>query len=128
MPIPTTGGRPHANIAHGYVYGVLKKAPDDGKAFIAELWKKLDEKVAGYPDHKPYIELSLMEDTDHHGNAKQQRAGKEVVLFVSFPNQLPPGHDVAHERIHDLAETINPNNNAAFGLSNHWCCYSDTGG
>lgn len=117
---------PHDDtIAHGYIYGELKAPPPDPKAFLKSTHAALQQKIGKYPDHKPYVRLSLMEDTEYHGKQKKQRPGTALVGFVSFPNQLPPGHDVAHERIHDLAATIDPHNNAAFGLANHWCCYQD---
>lgn len=121
-------GDPVKDVAHGYVMGVLKEAPKDGtaaKKLLDSVWTALQAKNAKYPTHKAEMTLSLMEVTDHHGTKKVQIPGKDVFIFIWFPHQLPPGNSVAHDRIHDLASTIDPHNNAAFGLSNHWCCYSD---
>lgn len=122
-------GRPNKEIAHGYATGFLKREPKDAadaKRVLDEIWADLQARNNGYPDHKAHMELSLMEVTAGH-KSKVRAPGKELFLFVSFPNQLPPGNDIAHQRIHDLADTINSNSNCAQGLGNHWCCYSDKG-
>lgn len=119
------------DVAHGYVQGVLKERPTDGaaaKKVLDGVWTALQAKNAKYPTHKAEMTVSLMEVTEHHGTNKIQIPGKEVFIFIWFPNRLAPGSDLAHERIHDLASTIDPHNNAAFGLSNHWCCYQDEPG
>lgn len=120
-------GRPHLGIAHGYATGMLRQAPRDAadaKRVLDDIWADLQAKNNGWPDHRAYMELSLMEVTASH-KGKDRPPGREVFLFASFPDQLPPGDAVAHTRIHDLADTINSNSHVAAGLGNHWCCYSD---
>ena len=122
--------------AHGYIVEQLKEAPKDqkgAKTVLASIKADLDAantkfpskaKKHGFPSEKPpRLEISLMEDTPKHKGSSRV-PGKQVIVFVSF-NPVPPGHEVAHEHIHDLEATCNSNSNVAQGLGNHWCCYSD---